>query len=84
MKFSAGQWITGALSVIGAINWGLVGLFDFNLVHTLFGWARPVERSIYVAVGLSAILFGISVASSPEARPRMIERIKERKPTGVV
>lgn len=43
------------LVIIGAINWGLMGLFDFNLVDTLLGNWPIVERVVYVLVGLSAI-----------------------------
>ena len=43
------------LVVIGAINWGLVGLFEFNLVNTILGQWEIVERIVYVLVGLSAI-----------------------------
>lgn len=42
--------------VVGALNWGLVGLFNFNLVNTLFGGWPVVERVIYVLVGLAGIL----------------------------
>lgn len=44
-----------ALVLIGALNWGLIGLFKLNLVMYLFvGW-RPGERVVYVLVGLAAV-----------------------------
>lgn len=43
------------LVAIGAINWGLVGLFEFNLVETILGQWDIVERIVYVLVGLSAV-----------------------------
>ena len=43
------------LVIVGAINWGLVGLFDFNLVNTLLGQWEIVERVVYVLGGLSAV-----------------------------
>ncbi len=43
------------LVIIGALNWGLVGLFDFNLVETILGQWDIVERIVYVLVGLSAV-----------------------------
>ena len=49
--------LAGLLTVIGALNWGLVGLFDFNLVHRLFGTVPMVEKWIYIAVGLSGLIF---------------------------
>lgn len=44
------------LTIIGAINWGLVGLFDFNLVSTLFGVENVITRVIYVLVGIAGII----------------------------
>lgn len=50
------QKITLALIIIGAINWGLVGLFDFNLVSTLFGTDTIITKIIYVLVGIAGII----------------------------
>lgn len=44
------------LVLIGAVNWGLIGAFDFNLVTYLFGDMTKISRIIYLLVGLSAIL----------------------------
>jgi uncharacterized membrane protein YuzA (DUF378 family) len=44
------------LVIIGAINWGLIGLFDFNLVDTLFGIDSMLSRIVYILVGLSGII----------------------------
>lgn len=46
--------IVGALAIAGALNWGLIGLADFNLVETIFG-AGGLSRIIYVLVGLSGL-----------------------------
>lgn len=46
--------IATILVVIGALNWGLVGLFDFNLVHLLFG-DSILARIVYIVVGLAGI-----------------------------
>jgi hypothetical protein len=43
------------LVIIGALNWGLVGLFNYNLVAALFGWFPMLEGLIYVLVGASGI-----------------------------
>ncbi|EJW13055.1 hypothetical protein A33M_0547 [Rhodovulum sp. PH10] len=45
--------ITLILIIVGGINWGLVGLFEFNLVDAIFG--ADFARVIYVIVGLSAL-----------------------------
>jgi hypothetical protein len=48
--------ITFVLLVIGGINWGLVGLFQFDLVATLFGGQDAMlSRIVYTLVGLSAL-----------------------------
>ena len=54
MEKSALDWVAGVLLVIGGLNWGLVGLFDFNLVSAIFG-TGAFSRVIYVLVGLSAL-----------------------------
>ncbi len=50
------QAVSLVLTIIGAINWGLIGLFDFNLVATLFGEATSLERLVYTLVGLAGII----------------------------
>jgi len=44
-----------ALVIIGAINWGLIGLFNFNLVDTIFGTMSLLSRIIYTLVGISGL-----------------------------
>lgn len=44
------------LTIIGALNWGLIGLFDFNLVETLFGAENVISRIVYVLVGIAGII----------------------------
>ena len=44
------------LVIIGALNWLLIGLFDFDLVATLFGAMSVLSRIIYLLVGLSGII----------------------------
>lgn len=48
------------LIIIGAINWGLVGIFNFNLVETIFGGISVITRIIYILVGISG-LWGIKL-----------------------
>lgn len=47
--------ITLILVIVGGLNWGLVGFFDFNLVAALFGAGSALSRIIYILVGLSAL-----------------------------
>jgi uncharacterized protein len=44
-----------ALLVVGGLNWGLVGLFQINLVEMLVGSMPTVEMVVYVLVGVSAL-----------------------------
>ena len=43
------------LVIVGALNWGLVGAFNFNLVDTLFGAGSVIGRVVYVLVGLCGV-----------------------------
>jgi len=56
------EWIPMLLLIIGGINWGLVGLFNFDLVAALFGEGSALSRVIYALVGLSA-LYSIYLSS---------------------
>ena len=47
--------ITLILLIVGGLNWGLVGLFNFDLVATLFGAGSILARIVYLLVGLSAL-----------------------------
>lgn len=49
-----------ALIIIGAINWGLIGIFGFNLVAAIFGDMTIMARIIYALVGVSG-LWGIKL-----------------------
>ncbi len=44
------------LTIVGALNWGLIGLFDFNLVATIFGSGSMLEKIIYILVGIAGII----------------------------
>ena len=44
-----------ALVIIGAINWGLIGFAEFNLVDAIFGAMSTMSRIIYALVGLSGL-----------------------------
>ena len=55
MKINTIDWVALVLVIIGGLNWGLVGLFDFNLVDTIFGEKSALSRIIYTLVGLSAL-----------------------------
>lgn len=48
--------LVGLLVIIGALNWGLVGAFQFNLVTTLVGSIPKAERIVYILVGIAGLL----------------------------
>lgn len=48
------------LIIIGAINWGLIGFFKFDLVATIFGEMSVISRIVYALVGISG-LWGIKL-----------------------
>lgn len=52
------------LTIIGGINWGLVGLFGFDLVAFLFGPMSMLSRIVYVLVGLSAVTLAFAPSCS--------------------
>ena len=84
MRLSSREWFGAGLSVVGALNWGLIGLFGFNLVHTLFGWSRPIERLVYTTVGLAGLIFALSITRFGGTAPQMQAQAEERRPIGVV
>lgn len=43
------------LVIVGGLNWGLVGLFKFDLVATIFGAGSALSNIIYILVGVSAV-----------------------------
>lgn len=47
--------VTLLLIIVGGLNWGLVGLFGFDLVAAIFGAGSAPARLVYVLVGISAL-----------------------------
>ena len=55
------EWIVLTIIIIGAINWGLVGFFQFDLIAAIFGGMTTwVSRLLYAVVGLSG-LYALSI-----------------------
>jgi uncharacterized membrane protein YuzA (DUF378 family) len=55
MKINGIDLAALVLTIVGGLNWGLVGAFDFNLVDSIFGEGSALSRIVYVLVGLSAV-----------------------------
>ncbi len=54
-KLSVFDWICLILTIIGGLNWGLVGFFKFDLVAAIFGDMSALSRIIYAIIGLAAL-----------------------------
>jgi uncharacterized protein len=84
---STGSWVSGLLTVVGALNWGAVGIFGVNPVHEITGGSKVAERLIYSAVGLAGIFlaFTVSRGSTNERNvARFREEVGRRRPVGVI
>jgi uncharacterized membrane protein YuzA (DUF378 family) len=55
MAKSVLDWIAFVLVIIGAVNWGLVGLFQIDLVNSIFGSISWLATIVYVLVGLAGL-----------------------------
>ena len=55
MEKSTISWIAWILVIIGALNWGLVGIFNWHLVDAIFGIGSAVSTIIYILVGISGL-----------------------------
>lgn len=58
MKLNALELISLILVIVGGLNWGLVGFFQYNLVEAIFG-QNMVSGVIYMLVGLAAIYMAV-------------------------
>lgn len=71
------DWTAFTLLIIGGLNWGLVGLFGFNLVTAIFG-ATLFGRTIFTLVGLSA-LYSIYSLTKIQATPMAEVTVEEER-----
>lgn len=58
-NLSALDLVALVLVIVGGLNWGLVGLFNFDLVATIFGDMSMLSRIVYSLVGLSAVYMAV-------------------------
>jgi uncharacterized membrane protein YuzA (DUF378 family) len=81
VRVNALDWLSLALVVVGALNWGLVGVGYFidqnwNVVDLLLGGAPAVENAVYLLVGLAGLYelyFAYQLYSARSGRPRGAE-----------
>lgn len=64
-KMTTLDWIAFVLVAVGALNWGLVGIFQWDLVAAIFGDMSTIARVVYSLVGVAAV-YRIFTISSKE------------------
>jgi len=56
-------WVAAVLVIIGAINWGLIGVFQYDLVSAIFGSVTWLLRTVYTLVGVAGLYMIYTMAS---------------------
>lgn len=74
MRIDALDWIAIILTIVGAINWGLIGLFSFDLVAFLFGTMSLLSRIVYTLVGISGLYL---IYTTSKFGDRDIDRVQD-------
>jgi len=74
MKLRGFDYVAVVLVVIGGLNWGLVGLFDFDLVQAILGGVPILARLVYILVGLAAA-YACLLYTSPSPRDATLSRM---------
>lgn len=62
MKLNPIEKVAYILLMVGGLNWGLIGFFEYNLVDEIFGAGSGVSRVIYAVVGVAALYVIYSMA----------------------
>lgn len=47
--------VAAVLVIVGGLNWGIVGIFNYNVIEAIFGMGSVLTRIVYIAVGLAAL-----------------------------
>lgn len=68
-RMNAIDWVAMVLLIVGGLNWGMVGLFNVDLVASLFGTQSPLSRVVYALVGLSALYSIYTSTKMASTRP---------------
>ncbi|MEX0930415.1 MAG: DUF378 domain-containing protein [Candidatus Paceibacterota bacterium] len=72
MKLTLVDWIAVILTVVGGINWGLIGAFNLNVVDQVTGGeGNIITRVIYIVVGLSALYLIYTIGRSSAGSKQM-------------
>jgi len=78
-KLTPIDWVALGLVVVGGLNWGLVGIFGFDLVAGIFGEMSVFSRILYTLVGISAVYVG-AIAYLLRRRPEVISGRRAEEP----
>ena len=62
-KLSAVDILVLVLIIVGGLNWGLVGFFNFDLVASIFGSMSIISRVVYGLVGIAAVYQAVTLTS---------------------
>jgi len=62
-NLNALDWLALVLVIVGGLNWGLVGLFNFDLVAAIFGEMSLLSRAVYSLVGLGSLYLAVNTAN---------------------
>jgi hypothetical protein len=82
------EWLAAIILIVGGLNWGLVGLFEYDLVAEIFGeefgLTNAASRTVYIIVGASALytLFGLLRMEAMTTREQTEHRGEERRVRG--
>jgi hypothetical protein len=70
-KMNPIDWLAMILIIVGGLNWGLVGIFDFDLVAAIFGDMSALARVVYALVGIAAAYSIISLPAKSKSSNRV-------------
>lgn len=70
MKTTTLDKLSYVLLVVGGLNWGLVGAFNYNLVDSIFGVESFISRVVYVLVGLAAVYGLVGMVNMMAEQPK--------------
>lgn len=68
MKIGTIEWIVLVLVILGGLNWGVYGIYNYNLIDALFGFGSTIGRTIYDLIGLASIWLIFMVAKLQSRR----------------
>ncbi len=76
VKLNSLGWVALVLVIIGALNWGIVGIFNgFNVVSWIFGTMSVLSRIVYIIVGVSALYLLGEIAATTRVSAREMHRL---------